>query len=100
MGGRALWWVGVLPALSVFYVRYFVKEPPVWVENRRLQRTQHREGRTPFFSIFKRGMLGSTLTACWFMAGGLVLFDSVQPAIRDRPRKGPGRSPASVGATD
>ncbi len=31
----------------------FVKEPAVWVENRRLQRTEHREVRVPLFSIFK-----------------------------------------------
>jgi hypothetical protein len=35
---------------------------PVWVENRRLQRTQHREVRVPLFSIFKRAMLGNTLS--------------------------------------
>src|SRR5215813_4148705 len=27
---RALFWVGVLPALTVFFVRRFVKEPPVF----------------------------------------------------------------------
>jgi len=27
-------WIGVLPALSIVYVRYFVKEPEVWVQNR------------------------------------------------------------------
>src|SRR5215475_1303125 len=54
IGWRGMLWIGVLPALSVFYVRYFVKEPPVWVENRRLQRVEQREVRTPFFNIFKR----------------------------------------------
>src|SRR5215813_13439500 len=53
IGWRGMLWIGVLPALSVFYVRYFVKEPPVWVENRRLQRVEQREVRTPFFNIFK-----------------------------------------------
>jgi len=56
----------------VFYVRYFVKGPPIWAENRRLQRVEHREMRMPFFSIFKRELLGNTLTACWWMAGGFV----------------------------
>src|SRR5882672_2387735 len=45
IGWRGLLWMGVLPALSIIYVRFFVKEPAVWVENRRLQRTQHREVR-------------------------------------------------------
>ena len=38
IGWRGMLWVGVLPALSVFYVRRFVKEPPIWLENRRRQR--------------------------------------------------------------
>jgi len=43
IGWRGLLMIGVLPALSIVYVRRFVKEPPVWVENRRLQRVQQRE---------------------------------------------------------
>ena len=77
IGWRGLLWMGVLPALSIIYVRFFVKEPAVWVENRRLQRTQHREVRVPLFSIFKRGMLGNTLTACWWMAGQMVVYYSI-----------------------
>jgi MFS transporter, SHS family, lactate transporter len=77
IGWRGLLWIGVLPALAVFYVRIFVKEPEVWVENRRLQRTQQREVRAPFVSIFKRGMILNTLNACWFMASGFVLYYSI-----------------------
>jgi MFS transporter, SHS family, lactate transporter len=29
IGWRGMLWVGVLPALSIIYVRYFVKEPEV-----------------------------------------------------------------------
>jgi MFS transporter, SHS family, lactate transporter len=47
-------WIGVLPALSVFYVRRYVKEPEVWIENHRLQREQNREVHVPLISIFKR----------------------------------------------
>jgi len=74
IGWRGLLWLGILPALTVVYVRYFVKEPPVWVENRRRQREENREVRLPLFSIFKRGMIGNTLLACWWMAGGLVTY--------------------------
>src|SRR3954464_11929111 len=38
IGWRGLLWIGVLPALAIIYVRKFVDEPPIWVENRRLQR--------------------------------------------------------------
>src|SRR5689334_20798735 len=65
LGWRGMLWIGILPALSVIFVRYFVKEPKVWVENRRLQRLHNREVRAPLFSIFKRTMLRNTFTACW-----------------------------------
>src|SRR4029077_20470841 len=70
-------WIGVLPALSIVYIRYFVKEPEVWVENRRQQRTQHREVRAPLIKIFQRGMLANTLLACWWMASNFVLYYSI-----------------------
>jgi MFS transporter, SHS family, lactate transporter len=72
IGWRGLLWLGVLPALAIVYVRFFVNEPPVWLENRRQQRLQGREVRAPFFKIFKRGMIGNTLNACWWMASGFV----------------------------
>jgi MFS transporter, SHS family, lactate transporter len=77
IGWRGLLLIGVLPALTLVYIRYFVKEPAIWVENRRIQRTQKREVRLPLFSIFKRGMLGNTLTACWWMASGFITGYSV-----------------------
>jgi len=77
IGWRGMLWVGVLPALSVFYVRKYVKEPPVWLENRRRQRVERREVRAPLISIFKRGVLANTLTACVWLAGGFVAYYSV-----------------------
>jgi MFS transporter, SHS family, lactate transporter len=77
IGWRGLLVIGVLPALLLVYVRTYVKEPPVWVENRRIQRTQNREVRLPLVSIFKWGMLFNTLTACWWMASGFVTGYSV-----------------------
>src|SRR5271156_6582627 len=77
IGWRGLLMIGVLPALLIVYVRRFVKEPAVWVENRRLQRTQQREVRIPLLQIFKRGMLANTMTACWWMASGFVVGYSI-----------------------
>jgi len=77
IGWRGLLWMGILPAFLIIYVRKFVKEPAVWVENRRIQRTEHREVRAPLFSIFKRQVLANTLTACWFMASAFVIGYSI-----------------------
>src|SRR5437763_611203 len=77
IGWRGMLWIGVLPALSIVYIRYFVTEPPIWVENRRQQRESQHEVRAPLIEIFKRGMLGNTLLACWWMASNFILYYSI-----------------------
>jgi SHS family lactate transporter-like MFS transporter len=77
IGWRGLLIIGVLPALLLFYIVPYVKEPAVWLENRRIQRSQQREVRLPLLKIFRRGMLANTLTACWWMASGFVAAYSV-----------------------
>jgi len=77
IGWRGLLIMGVLPALLVVYIRIYVKEPEVWLENRRRQRAEKREATVPLLSIFKRGLLGNTLTACWWMASGFVVGYSI-----------------------
>jgi MFS transporter, SHS family, lactate transporter len=77
IGWRGMFWIGILPALSIIYVRFFVKEPEVWVENRRRQRVEQREVKTPLFTIFRRGVLGNTMTACWFMASAFIVAYSI-----------------------
>jgi SHS family lactate transporter-like MFS transporter len=73
IGWRGLLLIGVLPALVIVYIRKYVKEPEVWIENRRKQRIENREFRAPLFSIFKPAVLGNTLTACWLMASAFVV---------------------------
>jgi SHS family lactate transporter-like MFS transporter len=89
-------WIGVLPALSIIYVRYFVKEPELWVENRQQQRTQQREVRAPLFSIFKWNMLANTLTACWWMASAFVVGYSILALFPTHLQKDLGLSAALV----
>ena len=47
-------WLGVLPALVVVWIRFYVKEPEIWVENQRLQKEQSAEIRAPLVAIFRR----------------------------------------------
>jgi MFS transporter, SHS family, lactate transporter len=96
IGWRGMLWIGVLPALSVFYVRRYVKEPAVWVENRRLQRAQNREVRAPLLSIFTRGLIFNTLTACWWMASNFVLYYSLTALFATHLQKDLGLTPAHV----
>jgi SHS family lactate transporter-like MFS transporter len=76
-GWRGMLWIGILPALAIVYVRFFVKEPEVWIENKRLQQAEKREVRVPLAKIFKRGLLANTLNACWFQCAGFVTYYSI-----------------------
>jgi MFS transporter, SHS family, lactate transporter len=96
IGWRGLLWIGVLPALSIVYIRIFVKEPPVWLENRRLQRSEQREVHAPLLKIFKRQALGNTLTACWMMASAFVVGYSVGGMFPSYLQKDLGFSPGLV----
>jgi MFS transporter, SHS family, lactate transporter len=96
IGWRGLLWMGILPAFAVLYVRRYVKEPEVWLENRRRQRVEKREVRTPLFSIFKRGLIGNTIGACWWMASGFVTYYSVNALFATHLQKDLGLSPLEV----
>jgi SHS family lactate transporter-like MFS transporter len=74
IGWRGLLMIGILPAFLVIYIRMYVKEPEIWVENRRQQKQQGREVRTPLFSIFRPEILGNTLTTCLMMGTAFVIY--------------------------
>jgi SHS family lactate transporter-like MFS transporter len=96
IGWRGMLWIGIIPAFSVLYVRRFVKEPEVWTENRRLQRVEKREVHVPIIAIFKRAVLGNTLTACWWMASGFVTYYSVNALFAVHLQKDLMLNPAAV----
>jgi MFS transporter, SHS family, lactate transporter len=77
IGWRGLLMIGVLPALAVVWIRTYVKEPDVWVENRQKQREQKKEFKAPLLSIFRLSVLPNTITACLWMASGFVVYYSV-----------------------
>jgi MFS transporter, SHS family, lactate transporter len=77
IGWRGLLMIGVFPALLIIYIRIYVKEPEVWLENRRRQRAERREVRVPLFTIFKLSILGNTLTSCWWFASAFVAGYSI-----------------------
>ena len=96
VGWRGLLWMGVLPALAVLWIRKNIKEPEVWRKNRQLQREQQREVRAPLLSIFRRNMIGNTLTACLWMASGFVVYYSTFGLFATHLQKDLGYAPALV----
>jgi MFS transporter, SHS family, lactate transporter len=58
-GWRGLLLIGVLPALLIVYIRKYVKEPAIWIENRRKQAPRKRTpqavtSRSPAFIVRDR----------------------------------------------
>ena len=64
---RALFWVGVTPALLVFFVRRFVDEPPVFAQT---QRNLAAAGaKANFLEIFSPAILRITVLSCLLSVG-------------------------------
>ncbi|HEY8288644.1 MAG TPA: MFS transporter [Acetobacteraceae bacterium] len=74
IGWRGMLWIGVLPALAVIWIRIYVKEPQVWVDNQANQQKLNAQVRAPLFEIFRPRMLWNTFTACWWMASGFIVY--------------------------
>jgi MFS transporter, SHS family, lactate transporter len=77
IGWRGMLWIGVLPALAVIWIRVYVREPEVWVENQRQQRARKAEVRAPLVAIFRRGMLMNTVTCCWWLMSAFTVYYSI-----------------------
>ncbi len=77
IGWRGLLWIGILPALAVVWIRFYVKEPPVWAENKRKQKENQTEVKAPLLMIFKRKYLYNTLTGCAWMASAFCVYYSI-----------------------
>ena len=85
----------------IVYIRFFVKESAVWVENRRRQKEERREVRAPLIRIFKRPLLENTVSASWWMTSSFVVYYSInalfathlQQDLHFTPPRWPSRSP-------
>ena len=77
IGWRGLLWIGILPALVVVWIRFYVKEPEVWAENKRQQTERKTEVKAPLFMIFKRQYLGNTINAILWMAAAFCVYYSI-----------------------
>src|SRR6266851_2121688 len=77
IGWRGLLWIGIVPALVVVWIRFYVKEPEVWAENKRQQTERKTEVKAPLFMIFKRQYLGNTINAILWMAAAFCVYYSI-----------------------
>jgi MFS family permease len=64
---RALFWVGLTPAVLVFYVRRFVEEPPVFAATQKNLAAAGRQAN--FLEIFSPVMVKTTVLTCLLSTG-------------------------------
>jgi MFS family permease len=64
---RALFWVGLTPAILVFFVRRFVSEPPVFAQTQQNLTAAGRKAN--FLEIFSPSMLKTTILTCLLSTG-------------------------------
>ena len=76
-GWRGMLILGVLPALACVWIRFYVKEPEVWTENKRLQDANQTQVTLPLFAIFKRKYLYNTLTGCVWMGANFCVYYAI-----------------------
>lgn len=95
-GWRGMLILGVLPALACVWIRIYVKEPEVWVENKRLQAESQQQFTMPLFAIFKGKYLYNTLTGCLWMAMNFCVYYAVWAMLGTYLTKELGWTPAQV----
>jgi MFS family permease len=64
---RAMFWIGILPALLVFYIRRRVPEPQIYTETRR--KVEDSGAHTSFFELFSPQVLEVTLLTSLLATG-------------------------------
>jgi MFS transporter, SHS family, lactate transporter len=77
IGWRGMLWIGVLPALAVVWIRVYVKEPEVWLENQRQQKERNAPMKVPVIALFRKGVAWNTVTCCWWLMSAFTVYYSI-----------------------
>ncbi len=77
IGWRGLLIIGILPALSIIFIFFVVKESPISIENRRKQRELRHQFKAPLFELFKPKLLANTVTAWIWLGSAFVIYYTV-----------------------
>src|ERR1700679_3327850 len=67
IGWRGMLWMGVLPALACVWIRFYVKEPEIWLENQKLQKEKQAQVKVPIAALFRKNVILTTLSCSWWL---------------------------------
>jgi MFS transporter, SHS family, lactate transporter len=76
LGWRVMFWIGVLPALMLFWIRSGVSESPVWLARRQHLDQEKRKDGVSLLRILKRDMLSVTIHTSLLMGAFIFSYHS------------------------
>jgi len=79
LGWRVMFWIGVLPALLVLWIRTGVNESPVWLERQRRLRQVGctREDRTSVLRLFQPDLIWTTIQSSLLLSAFMFSYHSI-----------------------
>jgi SHS family lactate transporter-like MFS transporter len=77
LGWRMMFWIGVVPALLVLWIRVRVPESPIWLERQRHLRAANKQDRISFLRILERDLIGTTIQATVLLTAFMFFYYSI-----------------------
>ncbi len=74
---RVMMWIGVLPALLVFWIMSGVKESPVWLERQRHLTARREDRGVSVGRLFRRDLIGVTIQTSVLMGAFIFSYHSI-----------------------
>lgn len=76
LGWRAMFWIGVIPALLVLWIRTGVSESPVWLERQKHLNEHKQKDQVSLLRILKRDMVGVTIHTSLVLTVFMISYHS------------------------
>ena len=74
---RAMFWVGIIPALLVLWIRKSVPESPVWLERQRHLEIHQKKDEMSLLRIFRRDLLWTTVQSSILIGAFMFSYYSI-----------------------
>lgn len=97
-GWRALFWVGIIPAIFAVIIRLHVPEPEQWVKSKELANTSMQPAESPVSILFSKQYLRRTVLASVFAISALMAYWGSASWLPSYLLKAKGLSVVSTGA--
>jgi SHS family lactate transporter-like MFS transporter len=77
LGWRVMLWIGILPALLVFFIMKGVKESPVWLDRQRHLKAHSRRDSLSLVRLFHPDLVWTTVHTSVLMGAFLFMYHSI-----------------------